>query len=288
MELSNQPTLTPATNSVPNQVLPIDSVKPKSSSSFTVLNLILIILVGAIIFLIVQNRQLKQQTQVKSYEECVAAVGSLLQTSYPATCVTKSGQQFIQPINPEESQGLPTEPGLEPETLPEQSESIRTTNGSEINATNKSIVYTSSRVNSFHSPFVLTYPSGWQIKVESNTATDDSGNLTVNLTRTGAKIMIQQAAMDGAGCYYPDETFEEGMSKHYGQYTEIQQGNLRWRVAQDLNATTPTYRVCEYKPETKHFAELTQVGIAFLELTKDNAATVEEFTQMIKSLKILP
>ncbi len=38
---------------------------------------------------------------IDSYESCVASPGSLIQESYPATCVTRFGTRFIQPV-PEE------------------------------------------------------------------------------------------------------------------------------------------------------------------------------------------
>lgn len=42
--------------------------------------------------------QSHQSGVIDSYESCVAANGSRIQESYPATCVTKSGARFIQPI----------------------------------------------------------------------------------------------------------------------------------------------------------------------------------------------
>lgn len=36
---------------------------------------------------------------ITSYEECVAAQDSVIQESYPATCITKQKQRFTQPID---------------------------------------------------------------------------------------------------------------------------------------------------------------------------------------------
>lgn len=44
--------------------------------------------------------------QVSSYEECIKIKGSVVQESYPSTCVTKDGKQFIQPLIDEEKKKL--------------------------------------------------------------------------------------------------------------------------------------------------------------------------------------
>jgi hypothetical protein len=35
---------------------------------------------------------------VTTYEECLTAKGSVIQESYPATCITQDKQRFIQPL----------------------------------------------------------------------------------------------------------------------------------------------------------------------------------------------
>jgi hypothetical protein len=43
---------------------------------------------------------------IDSYDSCVAARGSRIQESYPATCVTRLGDRFVQPLTDEEKQRL--------------------------------------------------------------------------------------------------------------------------------------------------------------------------------------
>jgi len=43
---------------------------------------------------------------ISNYEDCLAAKGSTVQLSYPATCITASGRRFIQPLTDEEKQSL--------------------------------------------------------------------------------------------------------------------------------------------------------------------------------------
>ena len=38
---------------------------------------------------------------VYSYDDCIKAKGSIIQESYPATCVTRDNKRFVQPINDE-------------------------------------------------------------------------------------------------------------------------------------------------------------------------------------------
>ncbi|GEM_PF-1742510 len=44
--------------------------------------------------------------QVSSYEDCIIAKGSIVQESYPATCVTKDGKSFRQILTDEEKKNL--------------------------------------------------------------------------------------------------------------------------------------------------------------------------------------
>jgi len=43
---------------------------------------------------------------VTTYQECLDSFGSSLQESYPATCVTKNQERFVQPLTSEEEQTL--------------------------------------------------------------------------------------------------------------------------------------------------------------------------------------
>jgi len=64
------------------------------------MNLILLGLIGVIGYLIFQNNQLRKNASVSNYEECLTSAGNVVQTSFPSTCVSKSGQRFIQKIDP--------------------------------------------------------------------------------------------------------------------------------------------------------------------------------------------
>jgi len=44
--------------------------------------------------------------QLSSYADCIQAKDSVIQESYPATCVAKNGQRFIQPLSAEEQAAL--------------------------------------------------------------------------------------------------------------------------------------------------------------------------------------
>ncbi len=47
---------------------------------------------------------------VTSYEECVKARGSVIQESYPATCVTRDGKRFVQPLDGPDTNPMYTDP----------------------------------------------------------------------------------------------------------------------------------------------------------------------------------
>lgn len=48
--------------------------------------------------------------EVTSYEACLKAKGSTLQESYPATCVTRDGKRFTQPIDPTDTNPIYFDP----------------------------------------------------------------------------------------------------------------------------------------------------------------------------------
>jgi hypothetical protein len=64
---------------------------------FPMMGFIIFILLGLCGLLGFQNWQLKQQPLPTTYETCIAAQGSIIQESYPATCVTAKGDRFVQP-----------------------------------------------------------------------------------------------------------------------------------------------------------------------------------------------
>lgn len=53
---------------------------------------------------------------VTDYDECVKAKGSVIQKSYPATCVTKNGQRFVQTLTDEEKKQIQS-PSLTPNPI---------------------------------------------------------------------------------------------------------------------------------------------------------------------------
>lgn len=56
---------------------------------------VIAILLFLFIYLSVTRTDTKELT---SYEDCTQAEGSIIQESYPATCVAENGQRFVQPI----------------------------------------------------------------------------------------------------------------------------------------------------------------------------------------------
>jgi len=86
----------------------IPSLPPKSSLFpifFVVLILVLLAATGVFAY---QNWQLRQQLNAPTtYAECIKTPGSILQESYPATCITKDGKRsFKQILTDEEKKKL--------------------------------------------------------------------------------------------------------------------------------------------------------------------------------------
>ena len=81
---------------------------------------------------------------ISSYDECVQAKDSVVTESYPATCITASGQRFIQPLTDEEKQTL-----LPPDQIGESAGSATTADW---------------KVYSF-SDGSFKYPNGWVEKL---------------------------------------------------------------------------------------------------------------------------
>ncbi len=77
---------------------------------FVALILVLLTVAGVFAY---QNWQLRQQLNtLTTYKECLKAPGSILQESYPATCVARNGKSFTQPLTDEEKKKL--QPSDEP------------------------------------------------------------------------------------------------------------------------------------------------------------------------------
>ena len=85
----------------------ISSLEPKSKVWLWVTGGILLLVAGFVVGIFLGKQLYSQNTaQIDSYDQCVAATGSIVQESYPATCITTSGQRFIQPLTDEEKQNL--------------------------------------------------------------------------------------------------------------------------------------------------------------------------------------
>jgi hypothetical protein len=86
-------------------------MKKNSQSGFAHVALVLIVLVllavvgGGGYYVWHKNHEKKEtpntshtDKKVTNYEECLKSEGSIIQDSYPATCVTKDNQRFTQPV----------------------------------------------------------------------------------------------------------------------------------------------------------------------------------------------
>lgn len=81
------------------------STSPVLKWLITIQTVLLIFLAFLYTYLVFFGPEHKQQ-MVSTYEECIALPGSVLQESYPATCVTKNNQRFTQPLTAEEEAKL--------------------------------------------------------------------------------------------------------------------------------------------------------------------------------------
>jgi hypothetical protein len=92
---------------------PAETPKPPISLNLAFLIITLVSLLLSTFF-IFQNWRLNQKLEAivrvqptpTTYAECLGAPGSALQESYPATCVTKNGKRFKQPLTDEEKKKL--------------------------------------------------------------------------------------------------------------------------------------------------------------------------------------
>ena len=105
--------LTPGTKK--QQVKSSIARKSPSTSAYTsfLLTFSLLIVLFVIAFFIAYRATNKPKSAT-TYEECIKSKGSIIRESYPAVCVTKNGQQFVQPLSPEEKRLLES-PLEEPE-----------------------------------------------------------------------------------------------------------------------------------------------------------------------------
>lgn len=106
--MAEQPTTSPQppTQEPPSAQSSEGQGKPKSNKILIIgVALLLLAVIGAAAYLFFQN-QGNLSSQPTTYEECETAKGSVIQESYPATCVTKDGERFIQPISQDDQQRL--------------------------------------------------------------------------------------------------------------------------------------------------------------------------------------
>jgi hypothetical protein len=90
---------------ISNQPLP-EPAKTKNWLLIVLVIFAILCSLGATIFIIYQQMQQKQNAAVTTYASCIAAPGSVTQTSYPAVCVTRDGKRFPQPLTDEEQKSL--------------------------------------------------------------------------------------------------------------------------------------------------------------------------------------
>jgi len=72
----------------------------------TILVTFFVLICLLITYLFLQNQQLKKQSAVTNFEECIKVKGAAVQYSYPGTCVLPSGERFVQELTDEEEAGL--------------------------------------------------------------------------------------------------------------------------------------------------------------------------------------
>lgn len=82
----------------PETNAPVPTLRPVS-----LLSALVIFLAGAVSgiggYLGYQNLGRSGETVITTYQECIDAVGSRIQESYPQVCVTKDGRQFTEPVD---------------------------------------------------------------------------------------------------------------------------------------------------------------------------------------------
>src|SRR3989304_5753178 len=85
------------------------SIQRKSSPNSTYTSILLTFSLLIVLFVIgffIAYRATNKPKSPTTYEECIKSKGSIIRESYPAVCVAKNGQQFIQPLSPEEKKLL--------------------------------------------------------------------------------------------------------------------------------------------------------------------------------------
>lgn len=91
---------------IPMPTPPVAPTKPKNVFLTVLIVIIVLLSLGAAGFFAYRYMQQKQQAAITTFEACTKTSGSMVQTSYPATCVTRDGRRFTQPLTDEEQQNL--------------------------------------------------------------------------------------------------------------------------------------------------------------------------------------
>lgn len=97
----------PSTSQLPS-ITPTPTAAPRAGWIMMVIILCTGILLGIVGTHIYQRYT--TQPAVSSYEECTTSRGSIIQESYPATCITRDGKRFIQPIDGSDTNPIYTDP----------------------------------------------------------------------------------------------------------------------------------------------------------------------------------
>lgn len=75
-------------------------------SLITIIVVLFFVLTSTVVYFYLQNQQLKNQIKVTNFEECSLVKGAIIQQSYPATCVLRSGESFVQELSDEETNNI--------------------------------------------------------------------------------------------------------------------------------------------------------------------------------------
>jgi len=131
--------------------IPVIQQKP-NYLKIILLSILGIIVTGGIIYLYLQNQQLKNEVKVTNFKECSEVKGAQIRESYPSVCVLPSGKSFTEELTPEQESRLvpPQETTIKPSisSTPDETKDWRTFTGN-------SFVYS----NSVYSGYSIKYPS---------------------------------------------------------------------------------------------------------------------------------
>lgn len=125
-------------------------------------------------------QEYKAPPSISSYETCVQARGSRIQESYPATCVTRDGRQFTQPLTKNEQRNL---------VPPDETSKWKT--------------YTNTVRG-----YTINYPPDWTIDAtHAETPLEDAGGATLIIQKGAYKLTILWPAAFGPGiCLFDDQS----------------------------------------------------------------------------------